>query len=82
MPEDIVLTRLGHYFDAGNGSCSTALVVWAGVTGELDIPIVNVQAWHHGGEPFSREAVAVVAHPSTDDGANSFHLGRACSWGR
>lgn len=79
---EIVLGRVGHYYDAGNGSCATALVVDVAVQGELDIPVVNIQAWHHGGTPFSRASVPVVAHPSTDDSNNTFHLSRDCPWGR
>lgn len=82
MSEGIVLARLGHYFDAGNGSCATAIVVNTDVSGELDIPVVTLRAWHHGGEEFGRTDVPVVAHPSTDDSNNTFHLTRDCPWGR
>lgn len=85
MGEGIVLGRVGHYFDAGNGSCSTALVVDAFVpddAAEEESPAVNVVAWHHGGDQFSRTSVPVDAEPSTAAAANSFHLTRDCPWGR
>lgn len=82
-PEDIVLTRLGHYFDAGNGSCSTALVV-EGPSGGLDDQFfVNVTAWHHDGTPFNRTSVPVVKVVAAEAyHENSFHLSRDCPWGR
>jgi hypothetical protein len=82
MGSEIVLARLGHYFDAGNGSCSTALIVDVIDDGETLGPDVNVQAWHHGGEPFSRTSVVVVDAPTAADDRNSFHLTRDCPWGR
>lgn len=85
-PNQIVLGRVGHYFDAGNGSCSTALVVgtFPEATGEGDLVTgVNVQAWHHGGEPFTRTSVPVVVVIAAQDyHENSFHLTRDCPWGR
>lgn len=76
--KEIVLGRVGHYFDAGNGSCSTALIV--------DAPsqeTVNVAGWNQGGTAFSRTSVPVDATPDTEaDRANSFHLTRDCPWGR
>lgn len=83
MGEGIVLGRIGHYFDAGNGSCSTALVVETvpglepGQSG-----VITVKAWHHGGEEFTRTSVPVVGTPAASDSANSFHLNRSCPWGR
>jgi hypothetical protein len=43
---------------------------------------VNVTAWHHGGEPFSRTLVPVDPSPSTEADHNSFHLTRQCPWSR
>lgn len=79
--EGIVLGRVGHYFDAGNGSCSTALVVQTDVA-NTPPAIVNVVAWHHDGDTFSRTSVPVDAEPSPDAAANSFHLTRDCPWSR
>lgn len=80
--EGIVLGRVGHYFDAGNGSCSTAIVVEAFASPDGAPGAVNVTAWHHGGDSFSRTSVPVDAEPSPDAAANSFHLTRDCPWGR
>lgn len=77
--DPIVLGRVGHYFDAGNGSCSTAIVVG---TFDGDTGLVNVQAWHRDGAPFSRTSVSLEASPSTDQSSNSFHLTRDCPWAR
>ena len=75
---EIVLGRVGHYFDAGNGSCSTALIVQVheGATS------INVAGWHHGGDQFSRTSVPVNATPGPDDSQSSFHLTRECPWSR
>lgn len=79
--DGIVLGRIGHYFDAGNGSCRTALIVGTFETAEgVQAPIVNVTAWQHGGDPFTRTSVPVVAEPSAADTSNSFHLAQACPW--
>lgn len=78
--EQIVLGRVGHYHDAGNGSCSTAIVTEVQVAGEFQS--VNVAAWHHGGEPFSRTSVPVDSTPDKDAEANTFHLTRDCPWER
>jgi hypothetical protein len=80
MDGPLVLTRLGHYFDAGNGSCSTAIVTEAFV--EEGGNAVNLSVWHHGGDQFSRSSVPVVSAPTTDADANSFHLSRDCPWAR
>jgi hypothetical protein len=76
--EGLVLGRVGHYFDAGNGSCSTALVVNVFEGDSL----VNVTAWNHDGTPFSRTSVSLEAKPAIEDTASSFHLNRDCPWGR
>lgn len=76
--EGLVLGRIGHYFDAGNGSCSTALVVHVFAGGAA----INLVAWHQGGEQISRTSVPVSTSPSKDDETSSFHLNRDCPWGR
>lgn len=84
--EGIVLGRLGHYFDAGNGSCSTALIIRTfdkEVSGrDWNAQKVNVAGWHHDGDAFSRTSVAINSTPSTDDSGNSFHLSANCPWSR
>ncbi len=78
--DGLVLGRIGHYFDAGNGSCSTALVVDViDVGGKVG---VNVKAWHGGGEEFTRTSVLHSGSPSKSDEISSFHLNRDCPWGR
>lgn len=77
MGEGIVLGRVGHYHDAGNGSCSTALITHVGDGW------VNVAAWHAGGGSFPRTSVPVDAAPQpVDADRNSFHLAQQCPWGR
>lgn len=85
----IVLGRVGHYFDAGNGSCSTGLIVQtfeppAGFEGAArpEPTVVNVAGWNHDGAEFRRTSVPVDAAPTTEAHANSFHLTRDCPWGR
>lgn len=78
MDQAIVLGRVGHYFNSGNGACSTALIVEANADGEP----VNVAGWTHDGATFSRAAVPVVAAPTREDTASSFHLTRDCPWSR
>jgi hypothetical protein len=77
MDQAIVLTRAGHYFDAGNGSCSAATVchVWSET-------VVNLQVLNGNGDAVSRTSVAVNATPAVEDTSNSFHLSRDCPWGR
>lgn len=88
---EIVLGRVGHYFDASNGSCRTALIVqtFPGPSTPDDPEpnlgeggLVNVAAWNHDGTPFSRTSVPVDPNPSTEATANSFHLTRECPWSR
>lgn len=74
---EMVLGRVGHYFDAGNGSCNAAIVV------EVHTPeLVNVAGWNHGGTNYTRTSVPVDPSPTTEATANSFHLTRDCPWGR
>ena len=81
--DGLVLGRIGHYFDAGNGSCRTALIVGTFSTTEgQQAPIVNLTAWAHGGDPFTRSSVPVVQEPTVEDSSNSFHLGQSCPWAR
>lgn len=81
---EIVLGRIGHYFDAGNGSCSTAIIVEAdnSLDDADEAKLINVAGWHHGGDAFSRTSVPVDAAPTAEAAANSFHLTRDCPWGR
>lgn len=75
---EIVLGRIGHYYDAGNDSCATAIVVDThGPDGGAPTS-VNVRAWHHSGEAFTRTSVPVDSSPSAEAQANSFHLTRDC----
>lgn len=80
--KQIVLGRVGHYFDAGNGSCSTALIVETFGPEGGEATAVNVAGWHHGGDAFSRTSVPVDGAPTAEAAANSFHLTRDCPWGR
>lgn len=76
--ERIVLGRIGHYFDAGNGGCSTAIVVHVFEDGDL----VNLTAFNQGGTPYSRTLVPLEVAPKIEDTSNSFHLTRDCPWVR
>lgn len=83
MGKQIGLGRIGHYFDAGNGSCSTAIVVDTFGPADQESTAVNVNAWNHGTTAFSRTSVPVDPSPSTEATANSFHLaGPACPFGK
>ncbi len=84
MEPTIVLGRIGHYFTAGSGTCSTAIVVETfGQAGEDGSPAtgVNVAGWNHDGSPFSRTSVPVYAE-KTEASVSSFHLNRDCPWSR
>lgn len=74
--EQLVLGRVVHYFDAGNGSCSTALVVDAGPS------VANLAVWNHGGTQITRVDVPHTAAPAIEDTESSFHFTRDCPWGR
>lgn len=76
--DGIVLGRIGHYFDAGNGGCSTAIVVHV-FDGDS---LVNLTVFNQGGTPVSRTSVSLEAAPAIEDTANSFHLNRDCPWSR
>ena len=78
---EIVLGRIGHYFDAGSGGCQTAIVTQVWRDG-ADPASVNVAAWNHGGTQFTRSSVPIDQAPSADDEANSFHLAQGCPFGR
>jgi hypothetical protein len=83
--EGLVLGRIGHYFDASYGSCSTAIVVDAAEdvgTEASHTDMANVAAWNRDGMSFSRTSVPVNATPSIEDTRSSFHLNRDCPWGR
>lgn len=80
---ELVLGRVGHYFNSGNGSCSTAVVV--DVVGEAQIAAparVNITGWSHDGEGFKHLDVPAVPAPTVEDTASSFHLTRDCPWSR
>lgn len=80
---EIVLGRVGHYFDAGNGACQTALVTAAFSSETVpDAGAVNLAVWNHGATQTARASVPVDAAPTTEAKANSFHLTRDCPWGR
>lgn len=74
--EGLVLGRVGHYFNAGNGACATALVVG------VDEATINVVGWERDGDSFRRTSVPVVPTPALEDTAASFHLTRDCPWAR
>lgn len=81
--EGIVLGRIGHYFDAGNGSCQTAVIVAVWADEYDDAPGVNLAGWQQDADDFKRFSVKVVAQPTIDDTENSFHLGGpACPFGK
>lgn len=81
--DGIVLGRVGHYFNSGNGSCSVALVTDVTNPGQLEGLIdVNVVGWTHGNSSFGHEDVPVVAAPTKDDTTSSFHFTRDCPWSR
>lgn len=82
MDREVVLARLGHYFDAGNGSCSTALVAEAFGPEEGEATAVNLAVFNHSGSHTTRTSVPVDASPTTEATANSFHLTRDCPWHR
>jgi len=77
-PDEIVLCRDGHYFNAGNGGCQAAKV--AHVFGEG--AAVNIQVLDQSGQASTRTSVAVKPTPAIEDTSNSFHLTRQCPWGR
>lgn len=93
--DGIVLNRDGHYFtpngndvDEFGGSCQAAKVVKVHGNGEA----VNLAVWQHDGEAFSRTSVIVIGDVDAlepditlrlaEAGGASFHLTRACPFGR
>jgi hypothetical protein len=73
----------GHYFDAGNGSCSAAVVTDTFAALADGIPsAVNVAGWNHGGTAFTRSSVPIDLAPNLEASANSFHLKEECPWKR
>lgn len=87
--DDLVLGRIGHYHDPGSGSCSAALVTHV-VTAPSEDPetgigetivIVNLRVWQSDAEEMRRLDVRVDVPSNLNDRA-TFHLSRACPWGR
>jgi hypothetical protein len=83
LMDEIVLGRIGHYHDPGSGACSAALVT--DVTGRsAPVPIVSLRVWQSDAEDVRRLDVPVES--PTEHGAEgshaTFHLSRACQWGR
>lgn len=79
--DGIVLGRIGHYFNAGNGSCAAALIVDVGVGSAVE-GTVNLAGWFGSGDDFTRTSVPVNQTPTLEDEHNSFHLAQQCPWGR
>jgi len=78
MAPQLVLARAGHYFNAGNGTCSAATV--AKVHGEGSA--VNLSVLEADGTTYQRTSVPVNPTPAVEDTTSSFHLTRDCPWGR
>lgn len=76
--DGIVLGRIAHYFDAGNGSCSSAIVVDV----HPDVARVNLTVFNHSGAPIVRTSVPVKPDPDRADVENSAHLAQTCPWKR
>ncbi len=87
-PNEIVLTRDGHYFvpdGGGTGRCQAAKIVkvWSP-------DMVNVVGWDGDGDQFKHTSVPVMHTYSPEDvekefrasTSASFHLSRACPFGR
>lgn len=75
---EIKLTRAGHYFDAGNGACHSATIAHVFDGGNA----VNLSVLSQDGAQFERTSVPVKDYPSVDDTKSSFHLSRACPFGK
>ena len=77
------LTRLGHYFNPGNDSCQTALVVKVVEQGVHGIDsVVNLKVWDGDGDEYKRLGVRENTNPTTADTEASFHLSTHCQWVR
>jgi hypothetical protein len=86
---EIVLGRIGHYYDPGSGACSAALVTHVySAPGEgpetgagAPIILVNLRVWQSDAEDQRRLSVP-VAGDQPREGMATFHLNRDCPWGR
>ena len=77
------LVRLGHYFNPGNDSCQTALVVKVVDPGTHGTDSrVNLKVWDGDGDDDKRLDVPENTNPTTADTEASFHLSTNCPWGR
>jgi len=75
------LVRLGHYFNPGNDSCQTALVVKVVKQGAID-SVVNLVVWDSDGDQTKHLDVQEYTNPQPSDESASFHLSASCPWQR
>lgn len=92
--EDLKLTRLGHYHPGGGeaGPCYAALVVGVTTTEKGQPDLVSLRVFANG--PYDRIAqagtgvgedgrtVSIPVGDPADGNATTFHLSRACPYGR